>query len=109
MGMETGSLIFLMILAQDSGRSVVGRFLAPKHVHINVYRMPRTCQHVILLFHVTLHGKRDFIDGIKDLKMVRKMILDFPGRLNVTSRIFIIEKQECKSEKIWQQKKRSRR
>lgn len=95
--------MFLMLQAQDSGRSVIGRFMAPKDIYINEHRMLRTCQHI------TLRGKKDIIDGIKDFKMVRKMILDFPGGLNVTSRILITGKQECKSKKTWQQKERSRK
>lgn len=103
MGMEMEeSQIFLMLQARDSEKTVVGRFMAPTDVHVNRHRMLRTCQHV------TSHGKRDFIDGIKDLKMVGKMILGYLGRLNVISTILIIGKQEHESE-MWQQKERSRR
>lgn len=76
-----------------------GQISAPKDVHVYGHSMLWPCQHV------TLHGERDFIDGIKDLKMVRKMILDYPGRLNVISTILIIGKRRCVNRRCGNRKK----
>lgn len=81
---------------------VLGRFVAPKDVHVNGHRMLRTCHMLPYM------EKEIFLDGIKDLKMVREVIPDHPGRLNVISMILRIGKQEYESE-MWQQKERSRR